>query len=114
MSTELLDESPLYRQWVERATAEGMAKGVAEGMAKGLAEGKAEGLAEGLAEGKAEGKAEGLVEGTEAALSGRFGPLDQAMRDALKYADEATLLGILSQIATITLPEVHQRLGLPE
>ncbi|MBF6589930.1 MAG: hypothetical protein IVW57_05285 [Ktedonobacterales bacterium] len=90
MSTELLDESPLYRAWV------------------------AEGRAGGRAEGKAEGKVEGLREGTRAALEGRFGALDDALAALLAAADEATLKAVLAHIATETMEQVRERLAPPK
>lgn len=85
MSTEILDQSPLYRTWVTQA--------------------KNEGLHEGLRE--------GLREGARAALEVRFGPLDDALVALLDAADEAALRAVLSHVGTDSVEQARARLEAP-
>jgi len=94
MSTELLDESPLYREWIERATAEGLAKGLAEGQAKG--------------------KAEGERAVIQRILESRFGTVDPQVAEMVNQADFALLDDLIPHIAIDTLEQIRQRLGLGE
>src|SRR5579883_1874254 len=120
MSTEILETSPLYQEWVARGKAEGLAEGLAEGkaegLAEGLAEGKAEGLAEGLAEGKAEGLAEGLAEGKAEAvltvLRVRFGTLPPAVEAAIRAATLSVLDEVLEHAISDSLEQLSARLGV--
>jgi predicted transposase YdaD len=80
MSTELLDESPLYRSWRREA--------------------REEGRVEGRQEGRQEGWDEGLRRGVQTALEGRFGALDEALVAAINAAPEATLRDLLAHVAT--------------
>ena len=57
-----------WKQDVDEARAEGMAKGHESGVAEGLAKGHASGVAEGLAKGHANGFAEGKLETAKAML----------------------------------------------
>jgi predicted transposase YdaD len=88
MSTEFLEEFPLYHYLMAKAEARGEARG------------------------KAEGKAEGLREATRLGLENRFGPLNTEMQTALSQADEAALKDILAHIATGSLEQLRARLGL--
>lgn len=92
VSTEILDESPLYREWVDKATAEGMKKGIQQGIA--------------------EGKSEGMRLMVRRALEGRFGTVSEALLTALAAAPQETLDAIIMHIATDSLETVHIRLGL--
>ena len=58
---EMLEEAK--KEMLAKGIAEGKAEGLAEGIAKGMEDGIAKGRAEGLTEGIAQGKAEGLTEG---------------------------------------------------
>jgi predicted transposase YdaD len=82
MSTDLLEESPLYRAW----------------------------RAEARAEGEAAGRAEGLHEATRTALEGRFGTLDEETGALLDAATEPALRAVLAHIAIDTLDQVRERL----
>lgn len=84
MSTEILQEFPLFRSMMAEAEARGEAKG----------------------------KAEGLREAALLALEDRFGPLSAEAQAALGQADEATLKAILAHIATDSLEALRARLGL--
>lgn len=90
MSTEILDQSPLFRSMIREATEKG------------------------LAEGEAKGEAKGLREAARAVLEGRFGTLDADTLAALSAADDATLKALLPHLGTDTLAQVRERLGLPE
>ncbi len=46
---DIMKESVIYQEWIETATAEGMARGLAQGRAEGRVEGRVEGLKEGEA-----------------------------------------------------------------
>ncbi len=83
MNTSIVEESPLYQEWVEQAEAKG----------------------------KAEGKAEGTRNALISVLSGRFGSLDADLTVAIERADEAALLAVLQHITTDTLDEIRQRLS---
>lgn len=89
MSTELLDQSPLYREWVDKAKAEG------------------------LAEGKAEGEAQGMRIAVQAALEGRFQSLDAGLLAALEVATPDALKETLRHITTDSLDQVRERLRQP-
>lgn len=97
MSTEILDESPLYHYLVQKAREQAMAEGKAEGMA----------------EGKAEGMAEGMAQGVLALLRVRFGDPAADVVEAVSTASRETLLAILHNATTDTLAQVRERLGLP-
>ena len=58
---EMLEEAK--KEMLAKGIAEGKAEGLAEGIAKGMEDGIAKGRAEGLTEGIAQGKAEGLAQG---------------------------------------------------
>ncbi|HEY7781268.1 MAG TPA: hypothetical protein VIC85_13750 [Ktedonobacterales bacterium] len=80
---------------------------------KPLADVKARAEAEGQVEGRIEGRVEGMRQAIQLALTARFGALDDALTDALDHADDATLHGLLTHMATDTLDQVRERLGLP-
>jgi hypothetical protein len=46
------------------------------------------------------------------ALEARFGPLGEEVLAALGRADEATLRALVAQIATLTVEQVREWLGL--
>ena len=69
-------------------------------------------LDEGRVEGRTEGRAEGMRASAQLAVQGRFGPLDETLREAIGRADEAALAAVLIHIATDTLEQVRGRLGL--
>jgi predicted transposase YdaD len=94
MSTEVLDTSPLYREWVEKAQAEGEAKGMAEGEAKGMAE----------------GEAKGLRESVRTVLEARFQTVDAELIAAITAADTATLRDALRYVALDSVDEIRDRL----
>ena len=99
MSTELLEQSPLYQEWVAKAQAEGMVKGRAEGEVKGRAEGEAQ------------GEAHGLRESVQAVLESRFQTLDAELLAAIAEADTETLRGALRHVALDSLDEARERLS---
>lgn len=90
MSTELLDQSPLYREWVDKA--------------------KAEGLAEGEARGEARGEAKALRDSAHTVLEGRFQTLDADLLAALEEATPGALKETLRHITTDSLDQVRERL----
>jgi predicted transposase YdaD len=98
MSTEFLEESPLYRAWR------------AEAREQGLEQGKELGLEEGLEQ----GKLDGLRLAVRAALEGRFGTLPESLLALIAAANEATLTAVLTHIATDTLEQVQARLSPSE
>ena len=99
MSTEVLDTSPLYREWVEKAQAEGMA----QGMAQGIAEGREEGIAE--------GEAQGLREAIQAMLESRFQTLDEDLLALIAAADLPTLRAAVRHVALDSLDEARAHLS---
>lgn len=100
MSTEILEQSPLYREWI------------AEALQRGEALGRAAGEAAGRAEGRAEGETDGLRQATHTALLGRWQSLPAEIETALTGASSATLNDILAHLTTDTLEQVRGRLGL--
>ena len=60
----------------------------------------------------AEGERRGERRLAQAALEARFGPLSEDMVAALQKADEATLIQLVSQLATLTLEQARALLGL--
>ena len=96
MSTEILEQSPLYRQWIAEAMERGRAAGEAEGRIAG----------------QAEGRAEGVRQAARTALQGRWGELPAELEAALTTASLATLNEVLAHIATDTLEQLRARLGL--
>jgi predicted transposase YdaD len=99
MSTELLDESPLYREWIRKARVEGITEGKAEGIAEGKAEGKVEGIAE--------GSIEALRESIRVVLQSRFGAIDPDLVALIDSLDASTLRVALPHIATETLVQIQ-------
>ncbi|HEV2405005.1 MAG TPA: hypothetical protein VGR88_06110 [Ktedonobacterales bacterium] len=85
MSTELLDRSPLYREWVDKAKAEGIA----------------------------EGEAKGLLVAARAVLEGRFQSLDADVLAALDVATPDALKDVLRHITTDSLEQISERLRQP-
>lgn len=96
MDTSIVEESPLYQEWVQQAKAEGII----------------EGKAEGIAEGKAQGFAEAMRAMVRRALEGRFTTLDADLVAAIAYAPEATLDAVITHVATDSLAEIRARFGL--
>ncbi|MGH2486957.1 MAG: hypothetical protein ACRDHE_13185, partial [Ktedonobacterales bacterium] len=84
--TEVLDTSPLFREWVEKAQAEGMAKGMAEG------------------------EAIGLRESIRTVLEVRFQTLDAELLAAVDAAHVDALKDTLRHITTGSLDDIHERL----
>lgn len=85
MSTEILDESPLYQSWIREA----------------------------MAKGKVEGKADGLREAARMVLEGRFGALPPELMAALNAADEPMLVALMTHVATGTIEQLYARLRQP-
>ncbi len=98
MSTELLEESPLYREWIAQAEAKGEAKGKVEGEARG----------------KADGELSGLRRSVRIILAKRFGPLDETLLAAIDAAQAADLEAVLAQAITDTLDQIRARLQQPQ
>jgi hypothetical protein len=92
MSTEILDESPLYHYLVQKAREQAMAEGVTQGVTQG--------------------EERGLREGVLAVLRGRFGDPATDVAEAISTASRETLLAILLNATTDTLAQVRERLGL--
>ena len=92
MSTEILDQSPLYHQLVDEAVARGRA--------------------EGRAEGEAEGEAKAMREAALAALRGRWGELSSDIAAAVEAASAGVLLEVVAHVATDTREQMQARLGL--
>lgn len=86
MSTELLEQSPLYREWVAKAQAEGEAKG------------------------EVEGEVRGLRESVQTVLESRFQTLDAELLAAIAAADIETLRGALRHVALDSLDDARERL----
>ena len=88
MSTEILETSPLYQEWVRKATEEGLSKGMAQGMAQGM---------------------------QEAALSvlrGRFGAVPAALEAAIRAASTETLQPMLEHATDESLEQIAARLDV--
>ena len=92
VSTEILEQSPLYRRWI------------AEAMARGRAEGEAEG--------EAKGRAAGVRGAVRTALLGRWGELPADVEAAVETASLDTLNNVLAHVATDSLEQMRARLGL--
>ena len=90
MSTEILQEFPLFRSMM----ADAEAKGLAAGEAKGLAAGEAKGMREAITR----------------ALEGRFGPLSQEMTEAINSAALDVLNEFALHTGTDTLAQLRARL----
>ncbi len=84
MSTEILEQSPLYQEWTRKAKEEGRQEGVEEGMRQSVL----------------------------GVLRGRFGELSPDLVAALSAAHQSTLETLLPDLATISLEELRSRLGL--
>ena len=100
VSTEILEQSPLYRLWREQAMQEGIEHGIEQGREQGIEQGREQGLQQGLAE------------GALAALRLRFGELAHEVEQAVASARKETLEDVLAHVATDTLEHVRARLGL--
>jgi hypothetical protein len=87
MSTEILDQSPLYRRWI------------------------AEGEAEGEAKGRAEGEAKGLREATLAVLRSRWGEVSADLQALVEAASADTLRDMLAHMVTDTEQQLRARLA---
>ena len=94
MSTEILETSPLYQEWVRKATEEGLSKGMAQGMAQG--------------------EERGLREAVLIILRGRFGEPAADIVTAVDAASRETLSAILRNAATDSLAQIRERLGLSQ
>lgn len=88
MSTEILDQSPLYHQLVDEAVARSWA------------------------EGRTEGEAKGVREAALAALRGRWGELSPDVAAAVEAVSAGVLLDVVAHIATDTREQMQARLGL--
>ncbi len=64
-------------------------------------------------EAREEERVKALRESAQLALTGRFGPLSNEMRQALNVADEPTLLAIIAHVSSDSLEQVRERLHLP-
>lgn len=84
MSTEILDQSPLYHQLVDEAVARS----------------------------RAEGEAKGVREAALAALRGRWGELSPEIATAVEAASAGGLLEVLAHVATDTWEQMQAHLGL--
>ena len=93
-----------FKEMLEEAKKEMLAKGLAEGMEKGIAKGKAEGLAEGLSEGMIKGKAEGLAEGIEKGFA--QGIKENQLSTARKMLQLGMSIEEISEITGLTKEEV--------
>jgi hypothetical protein len=83
MSTELLEESPLYRAWIGKAHADGVAEGITEG------------------------SAESLRESLRVVLESRFGAIDPDLLALIASLDIPTSRAALPHVATETLQEIQ-------
>lgn len=84
ISTELLDELPLYRNWIETAEARG----------------------------KQRGKAEGMCDSVLRMVESRFGAVDESVTQAISQADYASLDKIIPHLVSDSLEQLRQLLGL--
>ncbi len=84
MSTEILEQSPLYQEWTRNAREQGRQEGIEEG----------------------------LRQAALAVLRGRFGELPPEAVTALSAADQGTLDSLLPHLAAITMDELRARLSL--
>ena len=85
MSTEILQEFPLFRSMMAQAEAKGEARGEALGMRAAITR----------------------------VLEGRFTSLSQEMVEAINTADTAALNDLALHAGTDTLEQLRARLGLP-
>jgi predicted transposase YdaD len=90
MSTEIIETSALYQEWIQK------------------------GRAEGRAEGEAAGRAAGVREAALVLLRARFGEVAPDIEQALGQTGTEGLEALLPHLAAETLPEIRARLGLPE
>lgn len=97
MSTEILETSPLYQEWVQKAHDEG----------------KAEGKAESKAEGIEQGKAEGLREAVLTVVRNRFGEPPSSLVAAINAATSAQLTDMLAHAVMDSLEQMVVWLGQP-
>ncbi len=84
MSTEIMEEFPLFRHM----------------------------MAEAETKGRLIGELEGLREGARIGLESRFGQLSEDVQQALEQADETTLRELLAHLAFDSLEQLRERLGL--
>lgn len=85
MSTEILETSPLYREWVQKAQEAGMQQG----------------------------RLAGMRDSVRLVLEGRFSTLDEQLLALLNVADETALMWVLAHVATDSLEHIRARLAQP-
>lgn len=90
MSTEILETSPLYQEWIRAATEKGMKAGIEQGRELGIEQ--------------------GLRDAAIAIIRGRFGTLPAEVEQALKGADTPALQALLPHAGTDSLDELRARL----
>ena len=84
MSTEIMEEFPLFRHM----------------------------MAEAEAKGRHIGELEGMREAVRIGLESRFGQLSEDVQQALEQADETALRELLAHFAFDSLEQLRERLGL--
>src|SRR5579859_802035 len=105
MSTDILETSPLYQEWVGKAREEGKAQGIEQGREQGIEQGREQG--------REQGKAEGMREAVLVVLRNRFGELAPSLVHAISSAALAQLQDVLAHVATESLEQITARLGQP-
>jgi predicted transposase YdaD len=88
MSTEILETSPLYQEWIRKATQEGLQRGIEQGIEQG--------------------RRAAVVE----VLQARLGALPSDILQAIIAADVETITQLLIHAGSDTLVELRARLGL--
>ena len=101
MSFDIMNESPLFREWMADAEEKGIARGEARGEAKGLSTGLAK------------GELSGLQRSMRLILASRFGTLDPDLLAAIDAADTTTLEAAIAQSATDSLDQIRASLQQP-
>jgi hypothetical protein len=84
MSTEILETSALYQEWIQEATEKGIARGLEQGQRDALL----------------------------AMLRGRFGTLATEIEQAIEGADAATVQALLPRAGVDSLDELRARLNV--
>ena len=108
MAAPLIEESPLYQEWMADVQARSLAQGKLEGKAEGLREGEAIGLREG----EARGEVHGLVDALTLVLEARFGVLTSDLAAVLRLADPGQLRAVIAEAAVEDLSAIRARFGL--